>query len=453
MWWQAGSATIWKGSSKEYNIMKLLFKNCSILANDGMDGYAPLSHGYLGIDGDSIAYIGEERPAAAYDLEKDMHGALLCPGLINCHGHAAMVLLRGLGSGLPLDRWLNEAIFPVEDRLCEADIVAGNALAQMEMLACGTTSYSDMYDKPLTAITLCEQSGMKVNLGRPILSFDPKERAADSSRVQETLALFKNCHMAQSGRVRVDFSIHAEYTNHEEIVREYALLCLQHGGRMQLHLSETQQEHAACKAKYGKTPARWFYDLGVFRSPTAAAHCVMVEPADMDILKSCGVSIIHNPSSNLKLGSGFAPIPAMLDMGINLALGTDGAASNNNLNMFEEMHLAAVMHKGYQHDPMLLSPAQVLNMATRNGAALQGRADTGALAVGKKADIIAISLDGPHMLPAFDPLSMLVYSAQGSDVILTMVDGKILYENGDWKTIDAERTRHEVSAALKRLYD
>ncbi len=430
---------------------KLLLKNCTILADAGAQGYAPIENGFLGVEGDTIAYIGAQKPEG-YAREKDMRGALLCPGLINTHTHAAMTLLRGLGSGLPLDRWLHEAMFPVEDRLSDEDIYAGNALAQMEMLASGTTSYSDMYDKPLTAIALCEQSGMKINLCRPLLSFGPNERAADSWRVQGTLALFDGYHMAQNGRVRVDFSIHAEYTSHEAIVREYAALGMQRGARMHLHLSETQKEHEECKAKYNKTPAKWFYDLGVFELPTAAAHCVAVERADMELMRACGVSVVHNPSSNMKLGSGFAPIPDMLQMGLNVSLGTDGAASNDNLNLIEEMHLAALIHNGLKRDPTAMAPSQILDMATKNGAKAQGRADTGALAVGKKADIIAVSTDAPHMHPLLSPLPALIYSAQGSDVAMTMVDGKILYENGEYLTIDAQRVYFEAAAAVKRLY-
>lgn len=429
----------------------LLLKNCGVLAGEGADGFAHIQNGYLGVEGDSIAYIGTQKPEG-YANEKDMHGALLCPGLINGHTHAAMTLLRGLGYGLPLDRWLHEAIFPVEAKLTAADIYAGNALAQMEMLSTGTTAYSDMYDMPLEAVRLCEESGMKINLCRPLLSLDPAERAKDSWRVRDTLSLFDQYHMAQNGRIRVDFAIHAEYTCFPEIVREYVQLGCERGARLHLHLSETKKEHEACKAKYGKTPAQWFHDLGAFALPTAAAHCVAVEEGDMRLMRECGVSAIHNPSSNMKLGSGFAPISQMLQMGLNVGLGTDGTASNDNLNMMEEMHLAALIHNGILEDPLAMAPAQVLNMATRNGAKLQGRADTGVLAVGKKADIMAISMDKPHLKPSFSPVPTLIYSAQGSDVCMTMVDGRILYENGEFKTIDAERVSHLVTEALKRLY-
>ena len=232
----------------------------------------------------------------------------------------------------------------------------------------------------------------------------------------------------------------------------YAKDCLSHGARMQVHMSETRREHEECIAKYGKTPAELFESLGVFDSPTSAAHCVWASEHDMDIMAAKGVSVIHNPESNMKLGSGFAPVMKMIDKGINVTIGTDGAASNNNLNMFEEMHLASVIHNGYLNDPTILKPVDVLKMATVNGAKLQGRGDTGALTVGLKADIIAVDMTKPHMHPCIDPMALITYSAQGSDVCMTMVDGKILYENGEYLTLDRERIYHDVKTVLKNLY-
>ena len=431
--------------------MRLLLKNCSALIDDGANGYLHLNPAFVGIADDTIAYLGSVRPMGDW-TEKDLGGALLIPGLVNGHTHAAMTLLRGRGSGLPLHRWLNEAIFPIEDRLTAADIAAGNALAQMEMIRTGTTSYSDMYFSLETEAALCQTSGMKVNLARPITSFDDAEPAAKSARAQESLALFDAWHGKENGRIRVDFSIHAEYTCRERIAREYAALGRERGARMHIHLSETVREHEACKATYGKTPTEWFRDLGVFDCPTAAAHCVTLEDGDIEILNAYGVSPVHNPSSNLKLGSGFMRLKTLLDRGLNVGLGTDGAASNDNLNMFEEMHLAALIHNGALQDPTAIHAADVLRMATRGGAILQGRDDTGSLAVGKKADIVAIGMDAPHLVPSFDPLATVVYTAQGSDVRMTMADGRILYENGEYLTIDADRVRFDVRRALGRLY-
>lgn len=430
---------------------KLLLFNCSALIDDGNNGFSYLDPAYIGISGDTISHLSGTRPEGVWE-EKDMRGALLIPGLINTHTHAAMTLLRGHGSGLPLDRWLNEAIFPIEDRMTSEDIAAGNALAQLEMLRTGTTSYSDMYFHEETAAALCAQSGMKVNLSRPITSFDPLESASESYRAKESAALFSEWNGKENGRILVDFSIHAEYTCQEKIAREYALMGKELGARMHIHLSETVREHAACRDKYGKTPSEWFLSLGVFDLPTAAAHCVTVEDSDISILLQHGVSAVHCPSSNLKLGSGFMPLPKLLKSGVNVGLGTDGTASNDNLNMFEEMHLAALIHNGFSSDPTAVSPSDVLNMATRNGARLQGRKDTGSLAVGKKADIVAVDMKKPHLIPSFDAVTTLLYSAQGSDVMMTMADGKVLYENGEYLTIDADKVYSDVRAALKRLY-
>ena len=431
--------------------MKLLLRHCDILAA-GETGFRALKDAYLGIDGDTIDYIGTEEPKAAYDQTKDMSGRLLLPGLINCHGHSPMVLLRGVGSDLPLQEWLFEKMMPIEDRLTAEDIRTGNALALLEMISTGTTSYSDMYFEPQTAAENAIAAGIKANLSRPVQCFDKDERYEDNFRARQSIQLFKDFHGAAEGRVRIDFAIHAEYTCFEHIVRPYSAACRELGGRMQVHLSETKKEHDECVAKYGKTPARWFCDLGTFDSPTAAAHCVWVTEEDMALMLEKGVSPIHNPTSNMKLGSGFAPIQRMLDLGLNVALGTDGAASNNNLNLMEELHLAAVLHNGYHRDPTILKPAQLLAMATRSGAKLQGREDTGELAVGKKADIIALDLTKPHMYPDLDPMALTVYSAQGSDVAMTMVDGKILYENGEFLTLDADKILYEAKAAVKRLY-
>ena len=431
--------------------MKLLLKHCGILAAEGT-GFRCLENAYLGVDGDTIDYIGTEKPQGPYDREKDMAGRLLLPGLIKCHGHSPMVLLRGVGSDLSLQEWLFGKIMPIEDQLTAEDIKTGNQLALLEMLSTGTTSYSDMYFEPQTAVENALACGIKANISRPVQCFNKDETYAENFRAKESIQLFKNHHGAGDGRVRIDFSVHAEYTCFEHIVGPYSADCKSLGGRMHIHLSETKKEHDECVEKYGKTPAKWFYDLGTFDCPTAAAHCVWVTEEDMALMLEKGVSPVHNPTSNMKLGSGFAPVQRMLDLGLNVTLGTDGAASNNNLNMLEELHLASVLHNGFHRDPTILKPAQLLAMATRNGAQLQGREDTGELAVGKKADIIALDLTRPHMVPNFDPLALTVYSAQGGDVVMTMVDGKILYENGEFLTLDADKILHEADAAARRLH-
>ena len=431
--------------------MRTLLKGADILLRKE-NGYETLHGAYLGVDEAKIDYIGEGKPEKAYDLEKDMSGKLLAPGLINCHSHIAMTLMRGIGSGLPLQDWLFKAIFPIEDKLVREDIAAASRFALIEMIAGGTTSFSDMYFFPAETVAAVAEAGMKANISRCVQCFDENQTVEQNTQIPQSVELFEKYHNAENGRIRIDFSIHAEYTCKPHIVRAYSELCKAHGGRMHIHLSETQREVDECIARYGKSPVAWFEELGTLDSPTAAAHCVAVSDEDIAILKRHGVNVIHNPTSNLKLGSGFAPVRKLMDAGINLALGTDGAASNNNLDMFEEMHLADIMPCGYRHDPTEVSSAEVLDMATVNGARLQGRSDTGVLAVGKKADIIALDLDKPHLYPNFDTPALLTCAAHSSDVVLTMVDGKILYENGEYKTLDREKVFYEARAAVKRLY-
>lgn len=435
--------------------MSILFENCGILSWKD-DRFHYLQNAYLGVDGDTIVYIGQARPSAKFDTVKDFSGRLLIPGLINGHCHAAMTLLRGVGSDLPLDKWLFDEMFPVEDRMTAEDIAAGNELAMMELIASGTTSFSDMYMEARTLIQSNESIGMKVNLCRPVQCFDPGEAAEDNVRMKESLQLFHDAHNAQNGRVKVDFCIHAEYTCTDAVAKGYAdrIRPLKDAGaRVHIHLSETEKEQRECIERHGCTPAQWFDRMGVFDVPAFAAHCVWITDEDAHLLKRKGVSVVHNPTSNMKLGSGFAPIPTLLDQGINVALGTDGAASNNNLNLFEEMHLAAVLHNGYHRDAVIMKPEHVLRMATVNGANLQGRDDTGKLAVGMKADIVAVDFrNRAHLYPAFEPMAMLVYATQASDVCMTMVDGKILYEDGKFMTLDPERVLRNARAAVQRLY-
>lgn len=427
--------------------MTQLLKNAWVYTPQGV-----LKGGFVAIDGAVITAVGTARPEGSFDCERDMSGRLLLPGLVNAHTHAAMTLLRGVGSGLPLQRWLTEQVFPVEARLTEEDIRIGTELALLEMLACGTTSFSDMYFFPWEAAELAAQCGIKANVCYPVQSFDPAESYEKNESARKLVELYAGWHNAADGRIRVDGCLHAEYTCNPHVAAGTAAWCREHNVRMHIHLSETKAEHQGCIERYGVTPSRWMLERGVFDVPCAAAHCVWLTEEDRALLREKGVSVIHCPSSNMKLGSGFAPIPTLLEEGVNVALGTDGAASNNNLNMLEELHLASLLHNGYHHDAARMQPEQALDMATINGARLQGRTDTGTIEVGMRADLFAIDLDRPHLIPHLDTAGLAVYSAQAADVCMTMVDGRILYENGEYLTLDRERIMHEACAAAQRLY-
>lgn len=431
--------------------MKTLLHGGYVLLNNGIKAEC-IKNAYVVVENDRITYVGCEKPAEKYDAVKELENCILMPALVNAHTHAPMVLLRGVGSDLPLDKWLFGEICPIEDRLTPEDISAGSYLACMEMLAGGTVSFSDMYFEPRTTAEAVIASGMKANICRPVQCFDPSETPETSCRIKEALELYNNYHNAANGRVLVDFCVHAEYTCNDLITGALAKLCNERNGNLHIHLSETDKEQRECIERHKKTPAEWFESLGAFDSRAFAAHCVELTDGDIEILKKHGVSVVHNPTSNMKLASGFADIQKYIDRGLNVALGTDGAASNNNLDMFEEMHLAGIIHKGCKKDATVVKAGTVLNMATVNGAKLQGRDDCGCIKAGNKADIIAVNLDAPHMTPCLDPIALLVYSAHGSDVVMTMCDGKILYENGEFKTIDAERAVYDIKKSVERLY-
>ena len=431
--------------------MSVKFKNCIILATDENGNFSVLKHEVLCVENDKISYIGPDTDAPSCDSEKDMKGAVLMPGIVNAHCHGPMTLLRGVGSGLALQEWLETAIFPVEDKLKPIDIEAGEKLAVMEMLASGTTYVSEMYDFPWNSGKILSDTGIRANICRVGLAFS-EETEIPKGRFDECVDLVKNWKDPYD-RVRAEFCLHSEYLTNEIFVRKIAEVNKDLKKTVNVHVSETYREHEECKARHnGLTPIRYLEKCGILDNKTYAAHCVWVDEEDRRIMAEKGTSAIHNPSSNCKLASGFAPVKELLDSRVNVGLGTDGTASNNNLNMFEEMHLAAMLIKCVGKDATLGTAEDIIKMATVNGAKAMGRDDTGELKAGKKADIIAVSLDKPHMFPAFDIPNILVYSAQASDVIMTMVDGNILYENGEYKTIDKEKTMALVKESLERLY-
>ncbi|MBQ3431658.1 MAG: amidohydrolase [Clostridia bacterium] len=423
-------------------MMKTLFKNCKILVRDN-GVYRVLDNAVLGVDGAVIDYIGAEMPDGAYDAVKDYAGKLLMPGLYNCHTHSPMVLLRGIGNDKPLHTWLNEYIFPIERTLTATQIKTASALAIMEMLASGTVSFTDMYFFSEQTAEAVFESGIKANLTKQIQFANEKSKV-----LNESLAFVKEWNGKANDRVHADFSVHSCYTCDFDTVVKYSTLCRENGGRMHLHLSETQKEFDDCLRQSGMTPTQWFLKAGALGKKTTAAHCVVLTEEDRAILAETGANVAHCPTSNLKLGSGFAPIPELLEKGVNVTLGTDGAASNNNLNLFEEMHLAAIVHNGRLKDTTLMDTDTVIDMATVNGAKAQGRENCGELKVGFKADLIALDINKPHFWGNAANKSLITYSAQGSDVFMTMVDGKILYENGEYLTLDKEKILYETNELL-----
>ena len=433
--------------------MSTLFKNTDILVRkEGKIRF--LRNAYLGVEGAYIDYVSKDAPKKEYDSVKDMSGKLLIPGLVNAHTHTPMTLLRGVGSGLPLQHWLFEAIFPVEDKMTSSDVIIGAQFAILEMLACGTTCYQDMYWDYRELAPMILESGIKVNAGAVLQMNDPSASWARDffeRRFAGTESFFKEYNNAGDGRIHANLQIHSEYLTVDDGLKRCSELAHKYGMEVHTHISETRSEHEECIERHGETPIAHFERMGLLDTGAVCAHCVWVSDEDLDIMARKGATIAHNPSSNLKLGSGIAPVSKALAKGVNVALGTDGTASNNNLNMFEEMHIASILQNGANRDPLAVSAQQAFDMATINGYKALHRDDCGELAPGKRADIVALDMDKPHLLPDVDTLALLVYSAQGSDVCMTMADGRVLYENGEYKTIDAEKCKAEYLAAAKSL--
>ena len=373
---------------------------------------------------------------------------LVMPGLVNCHCHAAMTLLRGVGGGLPLQRWLEEAIFPVEAKMTPEDVRAGDVWGIMEMLACGTTSVADMYDFPGEMGAALLESGMGGRICRVGLNF-VQGRLGDC--VEFTRDFNARAAEAREASVLADICIHSEYLTDEKFCRELAAANRELNRPLHVHVSETRKEHEECVARHGKTPIAYLADTGILDRGGYAAHCVWCTDDDFRIMAERNVALVHNPTSNMKLGSGFARVPRAMELGVNVALGTDGTASNDNLDMFEEMHLASLIHKGLANDPTVLSPWDIIEMATKNGAKALGRGDIGEIAVGKKADLCVVDLDRLHLTPCFDLPNIVVHSMHASDVIETIVGGEVLYDHGAFPQIDASAAKETFLAAVQNL--
>ncbi len=425
----------------------MLFKNITIL-NENSEIKENM---YVGTEGKKIAYVGDHAPEKNYGEEYDGKGKLLMPAFYNAHAHSPMTLMRGYGENLSLQDWLNTRIFPFEDHLDSEAVYNATLLAMAESLRYGIVSSSDMYYFCADMARAVEESGAKANISRAISQFE-EGSIKDTPRFKEAEEFVKEWHGAADGRILVDASIHAEYTNTLTSMAEVSEYAAKNNIIMHVHISETKQEHEECKNKYdGKTPAQLLNEIGAFETPAVAAHCIWTEDSDVEIFKEKGVTIATCPVSNLKLASGICDVRKYLENGINVAIGTDSVASNNSLNFIEEMKYFALLGKAKTGDPTVITPEQTIYAATRAGAIAQGRKDAGILAEGMTADLIVIDIDQPHMRPVHDLKNNLVYSASGSDVVLTMCDGKVLYKDGIFLTIDVEKAIEQTEKSCARI--
>lgn len=425
--------------------MDTLFSNVTVVTMD--EELRVLFSAFVGVTDGKISYLSRKAPEEQPTTIINGEGMVLMPGLINCHTHLAMSPMRGCADDVPLDVWLNDHIFPREERLDGRCVKAATLLSLAEALRFGTTSVSDMYyfcDEVCEAVA---QSGIKANVARAISHFGEDFDFEKDTRCREMVAVKEKWHGYDNGRIKIEASIHAEYTSHHEVWEAVSEYALNEGLRMHVHLSETRAEHEACKERYGLTPAQIFDCHHVFDVPSIAAHCVWVEDEDMRLLAKRGVTAVHCPVSNLKLGSGCAKVEDMVRAGMNVALGTDSNVSNNNLDLFEEIKAAALMAKGMSLEPKALPAQAALMMATVCGARAQGReAECGMIKLGMDADLILLDFTQPHLMPCHNVMSHLAYAVSGHDVVMTMVRGKVLYAAGEYKTID-------LSAVVKELAD
>lgn len=431
--------------------MDILIKNAQAVTLDTADTVYRCA--WIGIDKGKIVYLGETAPAStSADRVIDAAGAVAMPGLVNMHTHSPMVLLRGYAEGLPLMQWLTEKVFPVEDRLTDEDMYWASQLAILEMVATGTTCFNDMYFGTAGTLRAVRESGIRAVLTH--CATDKDGAAEQNPAVLQTRQLHSAASGENSGQIMVSVSPHAIYTCSSALLQFTADEAERLHAPLHIHLSETVGENDDCMAAHGKSPTAYLESLGFFRkgTPTIAAHGVHLSGDDMQILAKYGVSVASCPESNCKLGSGVCELDKLTAHGVNVCIGTDGASSNNNLNMFEELHTAALLLKGVRRNAAVCTPDDILRMATINGAKALGMADKfGSLEVGKCADLILVSDKKPHMQPMTDVKSNLVYSAQGADVSLTMVQGRILYENGQFPTMNADAVYEQVQRICKRV--
>lgn len=411
--------------------MKILIRDTAILRMVNQD--EGILYGDIAIDGDKIVAIGNIPEDFNAEQVIDGSNQLAMPGLINAHTHMAMSLMRNYADDLPLMTWLSEKIWPIEAGLTGDDVYLGTMLSIAEMIRTGCTTFNDMYFEMEEVAKAVELSGVRANLSRGMIGNDTE----GLEKLENARAFHGAWNGKADGRIRVDIAPHAPYTCSDSYIKKAVELSKVLNTQIHIHLSESQFEVNESIENFGVTPIKKMENLGVFEVKTNAAHCVHLHDEDFEILKRHNVSVLYNPSSNLKLGNGFAKVNKMINMGINVALGTDGSSSNNNINMFEEMHLCALVNKGIEADPTAVPAYKVLEIATVGGAKALGiDKEVGTLEVGKKADLILIDLNKPHLVPRYDLVAMLVYSAAASDVKTVLCNGQILMQNYEIKTFD-----------------
>ncbi len=419
-----------------------------------MDGGAREEAGIsVAVAGDSIVEIGPNL-AAKYpqaELLACPYG-LIMPGLVNVHTHAAMSCFRGLADDLPLMDWLTRHIFPREARLTKEIVYYSTLLSLCEMIKSGTTSFNDMYLFNKEAARAAADAGMRAWIGEGFFDFPSPNYGELENGFVYAEELFSD--YEDSDLINITVNPHAVYTCSPALLQRAAALAERNNALLHIHLAETRDEMQGCVERYGCTPARHLERLELLNERVVAAHCVMLDDEEIALLAQRGVKVAHCPKSNMKLASGIAPVQKMLNSGLSVGIGTDGSASNNDVDMFGEMSTAAKLHKVRDFDPTAMSAETVLRAATLGGAAVLGAADKiGSIEIGKKADMIMLDLRQPHLCPLHNPVSQLVYAAKGSDVIHSVINGRVVMRARRLTTLDEAAVLDEmekIGASMRR---
>ena len=427
---------------------KMIIKNTSVLRQNG-----DLQDADIIIEDDKIAFVGRVVNGNVLSGHVknikiiDGKGKLAIPGLVNAHTHASMTLLRSFADDKKLMDWLNDDIWPMEAKMTREDIYAGAALAAVEMIRSGTTAFADMYGPCMDEVAkVVEESGLRGVLSRGLIGLSDGYK-----KLAENVELFKNYHNSADGRITVMMGPHAIYTCPPEYLKKVAEAAAELGAEIHIHMNETHDEIDQCLKNYGKRPFEVVNETGLFDLGTLAAHCVHLSDEEINIIKEKNIRVAHNPGSNMKLASGVAPVTRLLNEGVVVALGTDGASSNNNLDMLEEVKLAALLHKVNNLDPLAIPAATAIQLGTINGAKAIGLKDVGEIEKGYKADVVLYDMKNVEWQPRYNPISLLVYSANSASVDTVIVDGKILMEHGELKTLDEEKIIFHFNQCFRRL--
>jgi 5-methylthioadenosine/S-adenosylhomocysteine deaminase len=410
--------------------------------------------GWALLDGNRIHSIGAGNPPEALLLQVDCHvngrRGILMPGLVNAHTHAAMTLFRGLADDLPLKEWLEGTIFPAEARtVTEETVYWGTLLACAEMIRSGTTSFANAYFYEDLALTAVKESGMRAILAQGVLDFPTPDCQDPSLAVERAVAFLNRCWGEEP--VCCGIFCHAPYTCSPETLVKAKEACRLHGVPFFMHVSETRWEMEEIGRRFHTTPLRHMEDLGLLDEGTVLVHGVWLDDDEIDLLRDRGAGVVSCTESNMKLASGIAPLRELLAHGVRVGLGTDGPASNNDLDMFGEMDLTAKLHKAKEGDPTVMGASTVLNLATRGGASLLGWKDVGLLEPGYKADLILLRTDTPRLQPLYNPVSQLVYAATGADVDTVWIEGRKVMEGRRLLTLDLEEIISNICRLTSRV--